>query len=130
MNSDHVRMSPKNQKFLCTHCGVYKPINPGLTSGLQDQIDAFTTAHAACPVLVFKSGDRVSFCGEEATVVSNYGDSGTVEIDGQGRMNWYWKFQGERVMPVVTPDPFKPGGFERVLQGFEQIGKEINGEKA
>jgi hypothetical protein len=45
----------------------------------------------------FKPGDRVLYCGEEATVIENYGRSGTVEISGQGRMNWYWEFQGESV---------------------------------
>lgn len=100
MANNHVRMSPKNMEFLCTHCGTFKPIEPGLTSRLEDQIARFESDHASCPVPVFKPGDKVSFCGEHAVVVANYGDSGTVEIAGQGRMNWYWSFQGERVMPV------------------------------
>lgn len=125
--SDHTRVNPKTQEFVCQHCGTVQPIESSLTAHLEDQIARFNSDHIACPVPVFQPGDKVVFCGERATVIANYGDSGTVEIEGQGRMNWYWKFQGERVMPY---NPFKSGGFERVLAGFEQIGKEIRGEKA
>ena len=45
----------------------------------------------------FKRGDVVEYCGEQATVIANYGTSGTVEIVGQGRMSWYWNFDGEPV---------------------------------
>lgn len=45
----------------------------------------------------FRPGDTVEYCGEEATVVTNHGSCGTVEIKGQGRMSWYWDFQGELV---------------------------------
>jgi hypothetical protein len=100
--SDHTRVNPKNMELVCTHCGTVKPIEPGLTSRLEDQINRFNSDHIACPVPVFKPGDKVSFCGETATVVSNFGDSGEVEIPGEGKMRWYWQFQGERVMPVVT----------------------------
>jgi hypothetical protein len=100
--SDHTRVNPKTLELVCTHCGVIEPIKPNLTARLEDQISTFNSTHNACPVPVFKPGDKVTFCGETAIVVSNYGDSGTVEIPGQGRMNWYWKFQGERVVPVVT----------------------------
>ena len=48
----------------------------------------------------FKPGDRVSFCGEEAVVVENYGTQGIVEIPGEGRCKWYWVFQGEPVRLV------------------------------
>jgi len=51
---------------------------------------------------VFKPGDRVSFCGEEATVVSNWGISGTVKDNTGTQMHWYWEFQGE---PVVLVRP-------------------------
>jgi hypothetical protein len=45
----------------------------------------------------FKPGDRVEFCGIEAVVIANHGSMGTVEIPGEGRMTWYWIFQGEAV---------------------------------
>jgi hypothetical protein len=45
----------------------------------------------------FKPGDRVEYCGEEAIVIANHGSSGTVEIPGEGRMTWYWMFDGEAV---------------------------------
>jgi len=45
----------------------------------------------------FKPGDRVEFCGIEAVVIANHGSMGTVEIPGEGRMRWYWVFQGEPV---------------------------------
>lgn len=48
----------------------------------------------------FKPGDVVEYCGEQATVIANYGTSGTVEITGQGRMSWYWSFDGEPVKLV------------------------------
>ena len=48
----------------------------------------------------FKPGDRVSFCGEEATVVENWGTDGYVEDDAGNRMRWYWEFQGEPVILV------------------------------
>jgi hypothetical protein len=49
---------------------------------------------------IFKPGDRVSYCGEEAVVVENYGDSGLVEIPGGGCMRWYWRFEGKAVKLV------------------------------
>lgn len=100
--SDHTRVNPKTMELVCTHCGVIKPIEPSLTAHLEVQINRFNSDHTACPVPVFKAGDKVMFCGETATVVSNFGSSGVVEIPGEGRMTWYWEFQGERVMPVVT----------------------------
>lgn len=48
----------------------------------------------------FKPGERVQFCGEEAIVLANYGTSGDVQILGEGRCHWYWKFQGEAVTRV------------------------------
>lgn len=48
----------------------------------------------------FRAGDVVEYCGEQATVIANYGTSGVVEIEGQGRMSWYWKFDGADVTLV------------------------------
>jgi len=45
----------------------------------------------------FKPGDKVEFCGIKAKVIANYGDSGIVEISGEGRMTWRWVFEGEAV---------------------------------
>lgn len=130
MNSDHVRMSPKNQKFLCTHCGVYKPINPGLTSGLQDQIDAFKTTrlkrvrrdyrhHALTlelPVPVH-APLSVDLYRAAVTVVAHHGRFLAAERHAVARLEHRHRARGVSRR-------------ERVLQGFEQIGKEINGEKA
>ena len=52
----------------------------------------------------FKPGDRVEYCGEEAIVIANYGSSGTVEIPGEGRMSWYWFFDGEPVRLKESSD--------------------------
>jgi len=48
----------------------------------------------------FKPGDKVEFCGIRAKVVSNHGDSGIVEVSGEGRMTWRWVFEGEPVKLV------------------------------
>jgi hypothetical protein len=45
----------------------------------------------------FKPGDQVVFCDIEAVVIANHGSTGVVEIPGEGRMTWYWVFQGEPV---------------------------------
>ena len=45
----------------------------------------------------FKPGDNVEFCGITAKVVSNFGDSGIVEVPGEGQMTWRWVFEGEPV---------------------------------
>lgn len=97
---NHIRMNPKSLEFSCAHCGVIEHVNLMLTSRLQDQIGTFNAAHSECQKPVFQPGDRVSFCGEEATVIENHGDGGIVEVKGEGRMNWLWRFQGEHVMPV------------------------------
>jgi hypothetical protein len=98
--NDHIRVNPKTLDLTCTHCGTVEPLKPGLTTSLESQLSGFKTTHGACPEPVFKKGDVVSFCGEEAVVDENFGDSGTVIIGGEGKCRWYWMFQGERVMPV------------------------------
>lgn len=100
--NDHMRVNPKTMELVCTHCGTVEPIKPNLTARLEDQISEFKTSHNTCPVPVFKPGDRVSFCGEEATVVQNFGSDGTVDLGGGQTCRWYWQFQDERVMPVVS----------------------------
>jgi hypothetical protein len=69
----------------------------------------------------FKPGDRVDFCGIEAIVIANFGSSGTVEIPGEGRMSWYWEFDGEPVR-LVEETPAKhvqtSGGICRKCSGF------------
>ena len=45
----------------------------------------------------FKPGDKVEFCDIAATVITNHGDRGIVEISGEGRMTWRWVFEGEAV---------------------------------
>lgn len=53
-----------------------------------------------CSTQEFKPGDRVSYCGDEATVVANWGGEGTVRDDAGNQMRWYWMFQGEPVRLV------------------------------
>jgi hypothetical protein len=48
----------------------------------------------------FKPGDRVEFCGIKAKVVSNHGESGIVEVPGEGQMTWRWIFEGTPVTLV------------------------------
>ena len=48
----------------------------------------------------FLPGDRVEYCGDEATVVDNFGSSGDVRDDAGNTMQWYWEFQGTRVTLV------------------------------
>lgn len=98
--NDHIRVNSKTLDLTCTHCGSVEPLKPNLTARLEDQIADFKTTHGTCAVPVFEPGDRVSFCGEEATVVTNYGDEGMVDLGGGQKCRWYWMFQGERVMPV------------------------------
>lgn len=97
------RVDLQNKRFICLGCGVTELFaSSGLTQGFSEDMAAFREEHATCtmPDHDFKPGDRVEFCGEEAVVVDNYGDSGTVEIPGQGRMKWYWVFQGTPVRRV------------------------------
>lgn len=61
----------------------------------------------------FKPGDRVEFCGIEAIVVANHGSSGTVEVPGEGRVSWYWEFDGEPVRHAQTS-----GGVCRKCNGW------------
>ncbi len=51
------------------------------------------------PNFDFQPGDIVSFCGDEAVVVSNWGRSGTV-CQGDQTMEWQWVFEGEPVKLV------------------------------
>jgi hypothetical protein len=99
---DHCRVNLRDLQLVCGNCGVIENFQPGLTLAFEETITKFRQVHTACPRPIFKPGDHVSFCGEKAVVVENHGSSGTVEIPGQGRMNWYWEFQGEPVIPVRT----------------------------
>jgi hypothetical protein len=97
---DHVRISLKDQTLICGNCGVSDTFEVGPTERLTRAIDTFRNAHHLCPRPVFKSGDRVSFCGEEATVMENHGSQGVVDLGGGQFCRWYWEFQGEPVIPV------------------------------
>jgi hypothetical protein len=70
----------------------------------------------------FKPGDRVEFCGIQAVVIANHGSTGTVEIPGEGRMSWYWEFDGAQVTLVEEPEPHvhvqTSGGVCRKCQGW------------
>ena len=99
--ADHLRTNAKTLDTQCTHCGAVLPLTPGPTLEMQNKLEAFGEEHSKCKPVVFEPGDRVSFCGEEATVVMNFGTQGVVEIPGEGKCTWYWTFQGERVIPVA-----------------------------
>lgn len=98
--NDHIRTNTRTLDMICTHCGAVQPMTPGPVLDVLSKLETFKQEHASCPVPVFKPGDRVSFCGEEATVVSNYGSEGMVDLGGGQLCRWYWVFQGERVTPV------------------------------
>jgi hypothetical protein len=56
-------------------------------------------------VYEFQPGDLVKFCGDEATVLSNYGDRGVVRLgSGQGTCRWHWSIFGESVKLVRKGD--------------------------
>jgi len=99
---DHIRFNPKDMQIVCGNCGVMEDLVSGLTVALEETLVKFRAAHGACLRPVFKAGDRVSFCGETATVIANHGDSGTVELPGKLRERcvWRWEFEGEPVIPV------------------------------
>lgn len=51
-------------------------------------------------------GSVVEFAGIRATVVADRGGTGrslTVDVEGEGRMDWYWHFDGETCQVVSTP---------------------------
>lgn len=52
------------------------------------------------PDFNFHPGDRVSYCGEEASVVTNDGNGGWVELTDVVRVYWRWNFGGEMVQLV------------------------------
>jgi hypothetical protein len=97
---DHVRINLKDQIMICGNCGVSETFEVGPTERLTRHIDTFRNQHHLCPRPVFQPGDKVSFCGDEATVVANHGSYGIVDMGGGEKYKWYWEFQGEPVIPV------------------------------
>lgn len=65
----------------------------------------------------FNPGDIVSYCGEEAEVVQDYGDSVKVKMptsfpgrpNGYDVMSWYKVFQGEPVILVKAKEEHVQG---------------------
>lgn len=51
----------------------------------------------------FKPGDKIEYCGIQATVVTNYGESGVVDVPGEGMMTWRWSSHGAEVTRLVEP---------------------------
>lgn len=51
----------------------------------------------------FVPGEAVVFCGLVGTVVENHGSGGVVEVPGEGRVQWHWTFQGEKVERAPVP---------------------------
>jgi len=100
MNS-HIRVSLKNMRVICGNCGCTDRILPGAVVALESMLSSFREAHSACPRPVFKIGDRVQFCGEQAVVVENFGSQGYVKTSDGQQVRWYWDFEGEPVIPVV-----------------------------
>lgn len=97
---DHVRINLGDQFMICGHCGARETFTPGPTERLTRASDTFRNTHHLCPAPVFKPGDRVMFCGEEATVKTNHGRDGMVDLGGGQLCRWYWQFQGEPV-PLI-----------------------------
>jgi hypothetical protein len=62
----------------------------------------------------FQPGDRVGFCGEEATVFTNWGDHGTVDLGDDQTCRWYWIYGGTSVTLVqrAGEPQVSPGGSE------------------
>jgi hypothetical protein len=56
------------------------------------------------PTRPLPAGTQIEYCGIRATVVrDNGGASVQVEVAGEGRMSWWWKFQGEECKVVSAP---------------------------
>lgn len=103
MGVDLQRVDLQNKKFICLGCGVTELFaSSGLTQGFSEDMEEFRQEHATCtmPDHDFKPGDKVEFCGIEGTVVENYGSSGLVDVPGDGRVAWYWVFQGTPVRRI------------------------------
>lgn len=106
---DFIRIDLDKKNMVCGNCGVSENFEVGPTERLTRAIDTFRNTHHLCPRPVFKPGDRVSFCGEEATVMENHGSQGVVDL-GQSRLGggefckWYWEFQGEPVLFIRSAD--------------------------
>ena len=51
------------------------------------------------------AGTVIEFCGEKAVVAVDYGgNSLVVEVPGEGRMTWYWKFDGAECQVVPSAE--------------------------
>lgn len=48
----------------------------------------------------FKPRDKVEFCGDHATVISNLGSGGYVDLGEGQHCYWYWIFEGTPVTRV------------------------------
>jgi|SRR5271157_5906860 len=100
---DNARVDMEGRVLVCVACDAVEQFVSNVTGEFLQQIDGFTVKHAKCEVAPeepFKPGDIVEFCGEEAVVEANFGDSGRVLLPGQGTCNWYWNFQGTPVRRV------------------------------
>lgn len=50
------------------------------------------------------AGSQIDYCDIRASIIRDDGGSSVeVEIPGEGRMSWYWKFQGEECK-IIQPN--------------------------
>lgn len=98
---DLQRVDLKDKKFICIGCGEEQFFaSSGMSQDFMNDMAAFREEHATCALPVFAPGDKVEFCDIVGTVVENYGTSGLVDVPGDGRVEWYWVFQGTPVRRV------------------------------
>lgn len=122
---DTLVVNLEQRKQVCLRCGTEERFPSNLTGELLAAMDTFREKHTNCLAVPqpehsvpsinatkpFKPGDVVEYCGEEAVVVENFGSSGVVRLVPEGRMTWYWVFQGTPVTLVraASDSVFQPG---------------------
>jgi hypothetical protein len=89
-----LRAELETRTLMCYNCDAEEPFVSNVTEEFLQQMDAFSAKHRTCQPKPFEVGELVEFAGIEGTVVSNDGDSGVVDIPGDGRVKWYWNFDG------------------------------------
>ena len=65
-----------------------------LPANLIADIDRFLERRPATnSEMAFEPGEVIEFCGDQYTVVSNYGDHGEVDTHGEGVVKFCWVFE-------------------------------------
>lgn len=89
-----LRAELESRTLSCADCGAEEPFVSNETEAFLNQMDEFSRKHSTCVPKPFEVGELVEFAGIEATVVSNEGTTGWVDVPGDGRVKWYWNFDG------------------------------------